>query len=211
MLSSSGSTFTNQVEIANILNNYFASIAKKTKVNINYSHKHSSDFLKDKNQNSFFLSPTNKYKIQNVISTLNSNKSVGPNSIPTRILKRHKNDIYTKLADIFNISFSTGVFSTMRKVAKVVPDHKKDSKLDFSNYCPISLLSNIEKILERLIYNRIYKFINKDNIMANNWFKSYLFNRKQFISINGFISNQTFVKYGVHKVQYLAHFCFIIY
>ena len=90
MLSSSGSTFTNQVEIANILNNYFASIVKKTKVNINYSHKHSSDFLKDKNQNSFFLSPTNKYKIQNVISTLNSNKSVGPNSIPTRILKRHK-------------------------------------------------------------------------------------------------------------------------
>ena len=99
----------------------------------------------------------------------------------------------------------------MRKVAKVIPDYKKDSKLDFSNYCPISLLSNIEKILERLIYNRIYKFINKDNIMANNWFKSYLFNRKQFISINGFISNQTFVKYGVHKVQYLAQFCFIIY
>ena len=64
-LSSNGSTFTNQVEISNIFNNYFASIAEKTKVSINYSHKHFSDFLKYKNQNSFFLAlPINtKYKI----------------------------------------------------------------------------------------------------------------------------------------------------
>ena len=136
-LSSNGSTFTNQVEISNIFNNYFASIAEKTKVSINYSHKHFSDFLKDKNQNSFFLSPINKYKIQNVIYSLNSNKSVGLNSIPIRILKLLKNNISTQLADTFNISFSTGVFPTTLKVAKVVLVHKKDSKLDFSNYRPI--------------------------------------------------------------------------
>ena len=120
-----------------------------------YSCKHFSDFLKDKNQNSFFLSPTNKYEIQNVISSVNSNKSVGPKSIPTRILKLLKNDISTQLADIFNISFSPGVFPTILKVDKVIPVHKKDSKLDFSYYRPISLLSNIGKILERLMYNRI--------------------------------------------------------
>ena len=33
--------------------------------------------------------------------------------------------------------------------------------------------------------------------IANSWFKSYLFNKKQFVSINGHISNQTSVKYGV--------------
>ena len=60
-LSSNGSTFTNQVKISNIFNNYFASIAEKIKSNINYSHKHFSDFLKDKNQNSL---PVNiKYRI----------------------------------------------------------------------------------------------------------------------------------------------------
>ena len=166
-LSSNGSTFTNQVEISNIFNNYFASIDEKTKVSINYSHKHFSDFLKDKNQTSFFLSPTNKYEIQNVISSLNSNKSVGPNSIPARILKLLKNDTSTQLADIFNISFSTGVFPTILKVAKVVPVHKKDSKLEFSNYRPISLLSNIEKILERLMYNRIYKFFSEATLFIH--------------------------------------------
>ena len=275
-LSSNGSTFTNQVEISNIFNNYFASIAEKTKVNINYSHKHFSNFLKDKNQNSFFLSPANKYEIQNVISSLNSNKSVGPNSIPTRILKLLKNYISTHLADIFNISFSTAAFPTILKVAKFVPVHKKDSKLDFSNYRPISLLSNIEQILERLTYNRICKFFSDNNIiyplqfgfrqqystfhalisltedirknldngnlgcgifvdlqkafdtvehdillvklqhygirgMVNNCFKSYLFDRKQFVSINGHISNQASVKYGVPQGSVLGPLFFLIY
>ena len=54
----------------------------------------------------------------------------------------------------------TGVLKT----AKLVPVFKKDSKLDYSNYRPISLLSNIEKILEKLMYNRLYPFLNKNFI-----------------------------------------------
>ena len=50
----------------------------------------------------------------------------------------------------------TGVFPSVLKTAKVVPVFKKDSKLDYSNYRPISLLSNIEKILEKLICIRDY-------------------------------------------------------
>ena len=98
-----------------------------------------------------------------ITSSLNSNKSVGRNSIPAKILKLLKNDIFSQLADIFNISFSTGVFPTILKVAKVVLVYKKDSKLDFSNYWPISLLSNIEKILEKLMNNRVYNFFTKNN------------------------------------------------
>ena len=78
-LFSNGSTFTNQIEISSIFGNYFASIAQKTKVSIIHTNIF-SNFLKDKNQNSFFLCPTNRYEIQN-ISSLNSNKSVGPNNI----------------------------------------------------------------------------------------------------------------------------------
>ena len=100
-----------------------------------------------------------------ITSSLNSNKSVGRNSIPTKILKLLKNDIFSQLADIFNISFSTGVCPTILKVAKVVLVYKKDSKLDFSNYWPISLLSNIEKILEKLMNNRVYNFFTKNNLV----------------------------------------------
>ena len=53
----------------------------------------------------------------------------------------------------------------MLKTFKVIPVHKKDSKLDFSNYRPISLLSNVEKILERLMYNRMYNFFSNNNLI----------------------------------------------
>ena len=61
----------------------------------------------------------------------------------------------------------TGVFPSVLKTAKVVPVFKKDSKLDYSNYRPISLLSNIEKILEKLMYKRLYTFLNNNNIIYN--------------------------------------------
>ena len=72
-----------------------------------------------------------------------------------------------QLADLFNLSFTTGVFPFVLKTAKVVPVFKKDSKLDYSNYRPISLLSNIEKILEKLMYKRLYTFLNKNNVIYN--------------------------------------------
>ena len=91
-----------------------------------------------------FLQPTDKEKVTNILSSLNSYKASGPNSIPYRILFL-KNEILKQLTDLFNLSFLTGVFLSVLKTAKVVPVFKKDSKSDYSNYHPISLLSNIEK------------------------------------------------------------------
>ena len=54
--------------------------------------------------------------------------------------------------------FSAGIFPNVPKVPKVIPVQKEDSKLDVSNYRPISWSSNIENILEKLIYYEIYKF-----------------------------------------------------
>ena len=158
ILNANDNTITNPVVTVNLFINYFSSIASQTKVNIKYSHKHFSDFLKNRAQNSFFLSPTNKDEIALIIPSLDSTKLVGPNNIPAKILKLLKNDISCQLVDIFNMSFTSGVFLSALKIAKVVAVHKKDSKLDFSNYWPISLLSNLYKILEKLMYTRIFKF-----------------------------------------------------
>ena len=70
----------------------------------------------------------------------------------------------TQLADIFNLSFSSRVLPSILNVAKVIAVHKKESKLFCSNYRPIFLLSNIDKIIEKIMYNRIYKFLDKNNI-----------------------------------------------
>ena len=265
-----GTTISNPIEISNIFSNYFSSIATKTKL------KHFSDFLKNRSNISFFVSPTDKTEIEDVISSLDSNKSVGPNSIPTKILKLRKDDISSQLSEIFTTSFSSGVFPSILKTAKVIPVHKKDSKLDFSNYRPISLLSNIEKFLERLMYNRMYKFFSDNNLiyslqfgfrqkystvhalisltenviknldegnigcgifvdlqkafdtvehdillsklehygirgLANEWFKSYLSNRKHYVSINGYDSNLADVKFRVLQGSVLGPLFFLIY
>ena len=100
-------TISNPCDIANTFNNYFTSIAKKAKENINYSHKHYSDYLSDKCKNSFFIYPTNKDGIADIISFLDKNKSVGPYNVPNNILILFKNEISNPLADLFNLSFSS--------------------------------------------------------------------------------------------------------
>ena len=76
------------------------------------------------------------------------------------------NDISEQLADLFNLSFATETFPTLLKTAKVIPIHKKDSKLDFTNYRPISLLSNLDEILEKLIHSKLIStFLNIKDII----------------------------------------------
>ena len=171
-----------------------------------------------------------------------------------------KNDTSEQLADVFNLSFTTGYFPTLLKTAKVIPIHKKDSKSNFTNYRPISLLSDLDKILEKLMHNRLSTFLNIKNIyplqsgfyqnysnsctlihltetinealdqakygcgifvdlqkafdtvdhnillgklkhgirgVTYSWFKSYLKDRKQYASINGFNSKHLSVSLGV--------------
>ena len=61
------------------------------------------------------------------------------------------------------MSFSTGQFPSVPKIAKVIPIHKKHSKVNYTNYRPISLLSNIEKITEKLTYKRRSNFLDISN------------------------------------------------
>ena len=105
----SSDTITNLYDIANTFNVYFASIAETMKRSIKYSHKHILDYLSNKASSTIFLQPTDKEEIDNIISSLNSNKASGPNNIPYRILFLLKTEISKQSADLFNLSFTTGV------------------------------------------------------------------------------------------------------
>ena len=85
------------------MNNYFASIAETTKRSIKYPLKHFSDNLSNESSSTIFLQPTDKEEVANIISSLNSNKASGPNSIPYRILFPLKNEISKQLVDLFNL------------------------------------------------------------------------------------------------------------
>ena len=158
-------SLTNPKNIADAFNNYFSNVATGIKSSIKYSRNKFFDFLPQININSFFINLTDKTEIKNIILSLDPLRSIGPNSIPTKILKLLSNDISTQFAELFNLSFSEGVFPSIRKTCKVTPIYKKDSQLNCSNYRPISLLSNIDKILERIMYNCLYKFLETNNLI----------------------------------------------
>ena len=100
---------------------------------------------------SFFLSPTTVEQVAGIIKKFDLKKALGPNSIPSNILTTTLLDISAVLADLFNLSFSTGRFPSLLKLVKVIPIFKnKGSQMEVSNYRPISLLSNIDKILEKV-------------------------------------------------------------
>ena len=74
------------------------------------------------------------------------------------------------LCGIFNECIQAGIYPECLKRAAIRPLHKKESKLEVGNYRPISLLSNINKIFEKIIQDRLTDFINKHNIIFDNQF-----------------------------------------
>ena len=111
---------TNSYDIANIFNNSFSSLADTAKESIMSSRKHFSDYHNNQCNNSIFIKPTDREEVVNIISTLNRNKSSGPKSILYKILNLLKKEISKQLADLINLSFSSGVFPSFLKIPKVV-------------------------------------------------------------------------------------------
>ena len=160
-----GKTITDPTEIASQFNTFYVSIADNILEKRKYAGKKSfKDYLplNTSLDISLALYSCDEDEVKNLLFTLNPKKASGPNSIPVNILHLLASDICKPLSIIFNLSFDSGIYPDMLKIANAIPIFKKDSKLVVSNYRPISLLSNINKLLEKLMFNRVYKFL-EDN------------------------------------------------
>ena len=83
------------------------------------------------------------------------------------VLSKVTDQIVKPLDHIFNLSFSSGIFPSEMKTAKVIPVFKSGNRSDFSNYRPISLLSQFSKILEKLFNLRLEQFLISNEILSN--------------------------------------------
>ena len=71
---------------------------------------------------------------------------------------------------IFDLSLKNGIFPEKLKIARVTPIFKSGEKALVNNYRPISVLSCFSKILERIMYNRLYSFLVENNILYKKQF-----------------------------------------
>ena len=78
--------------------------------------------------------------------------------------------ILSPLTCTFNKVLSTDIFPDRLKFSEVKLLFKKSEKTEISNYQPISLLPFFSKIIEKIMYKRLYYYLNENNLLANKQF-----------------------------------------
>ena len=162
---SNGNISSDPAVVANIFNKFFVNVSHNITKTIPRFNKSPVDFMGDRTGNSFFTAPSVANEISEIISLLKTGKSPEPNSIPMKILKALSPLISSPLSQLINESFQSGIFPDKMKFAKVIPLFKKGCPLVASNYRPISLLSVFSKITEKVMYERLYKYLEKQEIL----------------------------------------------
>jgi hypothetical protein len=148
MLVHQGKEESDPKQLCEIFNNYFSSVFN----NKNYDTLPDITIEHDPELGDLALT---EEEVSKELSKLNPAKAPGPDGLSTRVLKECKEDLKTPITKLFNTSLRTGKLPSEWKKANVVPVFKKGSKLEVSNYRPISLLPIISKVLERCVLNKI--------------------------------------------------------
>ena len=114
---------TDPKKIAKLFNDHYASVGPNIDKKIPKPLKKFNEYLRNIHVGkSFFLNPASPQEIFDIILSYDIKKSLGPNSIPIYILKISNNFLSDVLADIINLSFKTGIFTDLCKLAKIIPN-----------------------------------------------------------------------------------------
>jgi exonuclease III len=174
---------TNAKVIANAFARYYSQVGKKLAEKIE-GKGNIVDPVRQISQRvngNCFLFPTTHQEIERLIKSLKPKDSRGNDNLSNNMLKIIYPSITNALWILFNKSLSAGKFPDDMKLAIVKPVYKAKSRTDISNYRPISLLTVISKILEKIVNLRLTKFLTKHNILYEG---QYGF-RKQRSTVDG--------------------------
>ena len=106
-----------------------------------------------------------------IIKSLRANAATGLDDIDARTLREVAQELATALLPHVNECLSSGHFPTTFKSSLVTPIYKgKGNKSDCENYRPISIISNLAKIFEKLLYQRLLAFFVQENLLPPSQF-----------------------------------------
>ena len=155
---------TGDQEIANVINDHFSTIGEKLAANFPNNNDYTK-YLNTPIKHSFFLTPTSKHGIDKIITQLQNKKACGDDQIQPKHLKLRRDSITNPISHIINLTFSNGRVPDALKISKVIPIFKKNEKTIPDNYRPISLLSIINKIMEKVMNKQLQSFPHKNKIL----------------------------------------------
>ena len=114
--------------------------------------------------------PLSINKLKDAFLSLDIKKSPGFDGISFTVIKSYFGILNKPSLHVFNLSIVKEIFPDVLKIARVAPVFKGGDENDLGNYRPISVLPCFSKILERIMYNRLYNHLIKNNILYSKQF-----------------------------------------
>ena len=137
----------------------------------NKPEKHKSiDYSSNSNTKSFFISYTNELEISNIIKNFKKNAVGGIDGISVRVIQALTEYLTITLTLLINKIIFSGICPEHFKRAEIIPIFKNSDKSKKTNYRPISLISNLAKIFEKVLHVRIIQYLEKNSILNSNQF-----------------------------------------
>lgn len=143
-------------------------------------------------KNSFVILEVDESEVESIIMNLKQDSATGWDGIPTTLLRACRSTLVPLITHIINISITKGVFPEPFKRALVHPIHKGGTRDCVNNYRPISVLSALSKVMEKLINGRLVNYLNRYNIIASNQygFKKGISTEDAVIDLTQFVSKK---------------------
>lgn len=152
--------------LAEAFGKYFTEVNKQSILDF-YGNDISKNCTTQKLLNcSFYFFPVTADEVLSIIRSLKNSKSPGLDYISARILKSVAHSISEHVAHLINSSVSAGIFPSILKQAKVIPVHKKNAEDNIANYRPISILSQLSKVFERIMHHRMSEFLTRFTVLS---------------------------------------------
>ena len=172
-----GNTITDKRLISNRFNSFFANVGKNMASKL--PHK-PLKICSNSVQSSFTIYDSEAIEVYELIDKLNPKKATTNNCIPAKFLKAANDIVSPYISYLFNRCANAGVYPNILKTAQVLPIHKKGSKIECSNYRPISLLSPLNKLFEKMLYKRINDYFERFQLFTPH---QYGFRKKSSTSL----------------------------
>ena len=156
-------------KVADEFNRFFTNIGTDLANKIPNASKR-FDFYITKVNTSMESRPLSINELKDAFFSLKINKSPGHDGVSFNVIKKCFGEIYEPLKYLFNLSIVKGIFPDDLKIVKVTSIYSSNISSNISNYRPISVLLCFSKMLQRIMYNRLQKHLNDQNILYDQKF-----------------------------------------